>query len=84
VVTDRCMMRILSAAGGMAWPAETWSRQGIPLKLDPDQEHRLYFLLEHYNATGEWGGPPMNGWPCCMLAVSLYSSAIYYNLRGDE
>lgn len=84
IIFDRTMMRILSAWDGVAWPAETWSRQGLPLKLDPAAEHRLYFLMEHYNATGEWAGPPMAAKPPCQLAVSLYAQAVYFNLRGDD
>lgn len=84
IIFNRCMMHVLSAWDGVAWPAETWSRQGLPLRLDPNSDHKLYFLMEHYNATGEWGGPPMSALPACYLAVSIYAQPIYYNLRGDD
>jgi len=84
VITDRTMLRVLSAWNGTPWPAETWSRHGLAPRLDPKAEHRLYFLIEHYNATGEWAGPPLSAQPPCQLAVSLYQHAVYFNLRGDE
>jgi hypothetical protein len=82
LIWDRTLKSVLSAAGGTAWPAETWSRHGLPLKLDPAKDQRLYFVMCHYPEGENWQTPPLCARPGMMLVVQLYSHNIYLEGRG--
>jgi hypothetical protein len=82
LIEDRTVKSLLSAAGGTIWPAETWSRHGLPLRLDPTKTHRIYFLMCAYPQAQDWGDPPLCARPGMMLMVSLFTHNVYYDVRG--
>lgn len=82
LIEDRTVKSLLSAAGGTIWPAETWSRHGLPLRLDPTKTHRIYFLMCHYPAAQDWGDPPLCARPGMMLMASVFTQNVYYDVRG--
>jgi hypothetical protein len=82
VIEDRTVRSILSAAGGTVWPAETWSRHGLPLRLNPGVKHRIYFLAGHYPAGQAWGDKPLCSRPGMMLMASVFTHNVYFDVRG--
>ena len=70
--------------GGNLYPAEEWGRGGPPLKIEPETQVYLYFLMMHFEAGGTWGDPPFLADLGCHFAFELYSHACYEILRGDD
>jgi len=61
--------------------AETWSRQGVGLRIEPARQTRLYFMMFHYADT--WGEPPLICSPGMHLQFEMYERDVFFNLRGD-
>lgn len=65
--------------------AETWSRHGHPMRLNPyEGDHRLYVLMGHYPEGEDWGDVPMCARCGMMITVELFQHSIYHYLRGDD
>ena len=66
------------------YPAEEWGRGGPSLKVEPETETYLYFVLMHFQVGGTWGEGPFIASMGCHVAVELYAHACYEILRGDD
>jgi len=65
-------------------PVETWTRGGPPPQLNPETQHKLYFVNMHYPAGGTWGTGPLIVTPGMHLTAEVYAHNQYYALRGNS
>lgn len=79
----RTLKMIRDPVGGEYSPSEGWTRGGLPLRLRPNERARLFFLMMHYPAGGQWGTGPLIGTLGMQLTASIYAQMTYLHLRGE-
>ena len=81
VLLDRTIKQLVS--GSQLFPAETWTRRGLPVRLRPNgDENRLYFLSARFGSS--FGAAPLLSEPGEFLLIELYLHNVYRDLRGDD
>ncbi len=84
VLANRTIKQVRpSGSGTPTWmPAETWSRGGPALTVEPSTAVRLYFLMMNYPVT--FGTPPMVSSLGQGLMAELYGLDRWMGLRGAD
>jgi len=83
VLDDRTIKYVIES--GALLNAETWSRHGHAMRLNPyEGAHRLYFLMGHYPEEQAWGDPPLCGRTGVMITAEIFQHSVYHYLRGDD
>src|SRR3990167_459695 len=82
VLLDRTI-KILVDASGELFPAETWTRRGLPIRLRATgEENRLYFLSARFGSS--FGAAPLLSQPGQFLLAEVYLHNVYRDLRGND
>jgi len=81
VIRDRTIKRLISE--GVELGTDFWTRRGLPPRLEPGKQTRLYFLFGFFPVTG-FGQVPLLAQPGMGALVELYAHACYHFLRGDD
>lgn len=81
VIRDRTIKRVVSE--GVELGTDFWTRRGLPPRLQPGKQTRLYFLFGFYPTAG-FGQSPLLALPGMGALVEIYSHACYHFLRGDD
>lgn len=82
LIANRTIKRIKSGAN--IYTADDWGRGGPRLRIEPETECKLYFLMLHFPSGGTWGTGPFIASLGCHLAFELYGSFCYNALRGSD
>jgi len=82
VLLDRTIKMLVDGSGQL-FPAETWTRRGLPIRLRASgDENRLYFLSARFGSS--FGAAPLLSTPGQFLLAELYLHNVYRDLRGND
>lgn len=82
VLARRCTKNLLTSAGVVRPPAETWICKVFPNTLRPNRTYRFYVLLLHGPPAG-FASEPLLGTLGCHLSVQVYGHMRFQVLRGN-
>jgi len=81
VLRDRTIKKIVS--GSYEYVGDEWGRGGPALRVEPETDTHLYFLMGHFPSGGTWGTGPFIATLGCALSFELYGHFCYLALRGS-